>query len=146
MIKSQQAVVQNFCTKLQDHLASGDALKKALAKVKPLFNSAKPEQQVEMRDAVAQVIGKYKGVKPKRLEAGAYKGYLGFDAHGSESENQARVMLQYYFPLTLKKAKGSSEQPVAKQVDEVESLLRKVYELSKKDQQRFHKLYLNDHK
>ena len=96
-----------------------------------------------MRDAVAQVIGKYKGVKPKLMEKGTYKGFLGFEAHGTEEENQARVMLQYYFPIK-KKAKPSSAQPVAKQVDEVEALLAKLYELPKKEQDRFHKLYLND--
>jgi hypothetical protein len=144
MLKSQQVVVQNFCTKLEAHLATGDALRVALAKVRPLYNQATPEQQVAMRDEVAQVIGKYKGVKPKRLEKGTFKGYLGFDAHGSESENQARVMLQYYFPATIKPKKGSSQQQVSKQVDEVEELLKKLYALSKPQQQRFRKLYLND--
>lgn len=144
MLKSQQAVVQNFCTKLQSHLDSGVALREALNKVKPLYNSATPEQQVAMRDSVVQVIAKFKGVKPIRLEKGAYKGYLGFDAHGSDAENQARTMLQYYFPIGIKPKKGSSPQPVVKQVDEVEELLKKLYALSKPQQQRFRKLYLND--
>jgi hypothetical protein len=139
----QQAVVQNFCTKLQAHLATGDALKVAIAKVQPIYNKATVEEQRAMRDAVAQVIGKYKGVKPKLMEKGTYKGFLGFEAHGTEEENQARVMLQYYFPIK-KKAKPSSAQPVAKQVDEVEALLAKLYELSKTEQARFHKLYIND--
>lgn len=140
----QKAVVQNFCTKLQAHLDSGDALKVALSKVQPIYNKAPVEQQIAMRDEVAQVIGKYKKVKPIRLEKGAYKGYLGFDAHGTESENQARVMLQYYFPAKPKQAKGSSEQQVVKQVDEVEALLAKLYAMPRKEQDRFHKLYLND--
>ncbi len=139
----QQAVVQNFCTKLQAHLATGDALKVACAKVKPIYDKAKLEEQIAMRDSVAQVIGKYKGVKPKLMEKGAYKGFLGFDAHGTESENQARVMLQYYFPIK-KKAKPNSVQQVAKQVDAVEELLAQLYKLSKKEQDRFHKLYSND--
>jgi hypothetical protein len=146
MLVKQQAVVQNFCTKLQSHLDSGVALREALNKVKPLYNTATPEQQVAMRDSVAQVIGKFKGVKPKRLEKGAYKGYLGFDAHGSDAENQARTMLQYYFPITIKPKKGSSPQPVAKQVDEVTELLKKLYSLSKKEQERFHLAYSNDRK
>lgn len=144
MLKSQQAVVQNFCTKLQDHLDSGMKLRKALKAVVPIYNKATPEQQVTMRDEVAQVIGKFKGVKPKRLEKGAFKGYLGFDSHGSPAENQARVMLQDYFPVGIKKATSSSPQPVVKQVDEVEELLKKLYALSKPQQQRFRKLYLND--
>lgn len=141
---SHKAVVQNFCTKLEQHLATGDALKVALGKVKPIFNSAKLEQQLAIRNEVVKVIAKYKKVKPITLEAGAYKGSLGFSRHGTEEENQARVMLQYYFPLTQKKPKASSEQQVVKQVDEVEALLAKLYAMPRKEQDRFHKLYLND--
>lgn len=141
---SHQAVVQNFCTKLQAHLQSGLELRKALNKVKPIFDKAKLEQQLAIRNEVVKVIAKFKGVKPITLEAGAYKGSLGFSRHGTDEENQARVMLQYYFPSKPKKAKASSEQQVVKQVDEVEALLRKLYEMPKKDQDRFHKLYLND--
>lgn len=144
MLKSQQVVVQNFCTKLEAHIKSGMELRKALQAVVPIYNQAKPEQQIAMRDEVAQLIGRLKGVKPKRLESGAYRGHLGFDAHGTDAENQARTMLQYYFPIGIKKKKGSSQQQVSKQVDEVEALLKKLYALSKTQQQRFRKLYLND--
>lgn len=144
MLKSQQVVVQNFCTKLEAHIKSGMELRKALKAVVPIYNQATPEQQVAMRDKVVELIGRLKGVKPKRLESGAYKGYLGFDAHGTDAENQARTMLQYYFPISIKKKKGSSQQQVSKQVDEVEALLKKLYSLSKTQQQRFRKLYLND--
>lgn len=144
MLKSQQAVVQNFCTKLEAHIKSGMELRKALQAVVPIYNQATPVQQIAMRDEVAQLIGRLKGVKPKRLEKGSFKGHLGFDAHGSENENQARVMLQYYFPIVRKPKKGSSQQQVVKQVDEVEELLKKLYALSKPQQQRFRKLYLND--
>ena len=142
----QQAVVQNLCTKLQAHLDSGDALKVAIAKVKPEYNKASPEIQIEMRNEIAKVIGKYKGIKPKVMEKGEYKGYLGFDAHGSEEENQARSMLGYYFPAKKKKAKSSSPQPVAKQVDDVEAILAMLYKLSAKEQQRFDVLYTKDKK
>jgi septum formation topological specificity factor MinE len=142
----QQAVVQNLCTKLQAHLDSGDALKVAIAKVKPEYNKASPEIQIEMRNEIAKVIGKYKGIKPKVMEKGDYKGYLGFDAHGSEEENQARSMLGYYFPAKKKKAKPSSTQQVAKQVDEVEALLATLYKLSAKEQARFDVLYTKDKK
>ena len=91
-------------------------------------------------------IGKYKKVKPKRLEKGAYKGYLGFDAHGSDAENQARTMLQYYFPSKPKQSNGSAQPQVSKQVDKVEELLKQLYSLSKKDQARFDVLYHNDKK
>jgi len=143
---SHQAVVQNFCTKLQAHLDSGDELRKALNKVKPIFDSAKAEQQIAMRDPVAILIGKYKKVKPIRLEKGAYKGYLGFDAHGSAEENQARTMLQYYFPSKVKVVGSSTKPKGSAQVDEAEELLKKLYSLSKKDQARFDVLYTNDKK
>ncbi len=146
MNKVQQAVVQNLCTKLQAHLDSGDALKVAIAKVKPEYNKASPEIQIEMRNEIAKVIGKYKGIKPKVMEKGDYKGYLGFDAHGTEEENQARSMLGYYFPAKKKKAKPSSTQQVAKQVDEVEVILAMLYKLSAKEQARFDVLYTKDKK
>ena len=146
MNKVQQAVVQNLCTKLQAHLDSGDALKVAIAKVKPEYNKASPEIQIEMRNEIAKVIGKYKGIKPKVMEKGDYKGYLGFDAHGSEEENQARSMLGYYFPAKKKKAKPSSTQQVAKQVDDVEAILAMLYKLSAKEQARFDVQYTKDKK
>ncbi len=139
-----QSVVQTFCTKLEAHINSGIELSKALHKLAPIYNKATVEQQVAIRDKVALIIGKVKGVKPKVMEKGAYKGYLGFDAHGTEAENQARTMLQYYFPTSIKKAKSKSVQQVAKQVDAVEELLAQLYKLSKKEQDRFHKLYSND--
>jgi hypothetical protein len=137
MLKSQQVVVQNFCTKLEAHIKSGMELRKALKAVVPIYNQATPEQQVAMRDKVVELIGRLKGVKPKRLESGAYKGYLGFDAHGTDAENQARTMLQYYFPIGIKKKKGSSQQRVSKQVDPVEKALEFVESLTKAQQQRF---------
>jgi hypothetical protein len=137
MNASHQAVVQNFCTKLQAHLDSGDELRKALLKVKPIFDSAKAEQQIAMRDPVAVLIGKYKKVKPIRLEKGAYKGYLGFDAHGSAEENQARTMLQYYFPSKIKKAGSTATPKGSAQVDLVEKALELVESMTKAQQDKF---------
>jgi hypothetical protein len=146
MLVKQQAVVQNFCTELEGFIKKGFELKKALEAVVPIYNRATTEQQVEMRDEVAKLIGRLKGVKPKRLEKGAYKGYLGFDAHGTAEENQAREWLGRYFPISVKKKKGSSPQPVAKQVDDAEELLKKLYALPKKVQVRFDVLYTQDKK
>lgn len=137
MLVKQQAVVQNFCTELEGFIKKGFELKKALNAVVPVYNQATPEQQIEMRDEVAKLIGRLKGVKPKRLESGAYKGHLGFDAHGTDTENQARTMLQYYFPISIKKKKGSSSQPVAKQADLVEEALKLVESLTKAQQEKF---------
>ena len=136
MLVKQQAVVQNFCTELEGFIKQGFKLKKALEAVVPVYNRATTEQQIEMRDEVAKLIGRLKGVKPKRLESGAYKGRLGFDAHGSAEENQAREWLGRYFPITVKK-KGSSPQPVAKQVDLVEKALELVESLTKAQQDKF---------
>jgi hypothetical protein len=143
MLKSQQAVVQNYCTKLEAHIESGMALRKALKDLVPVFNKATVEEQLAIRSEVVKLIGKLKGVKPKLMEKGAYKGSLGFEAHGTEEENQARVMVQTYLPSKPKKAKSSTQQ-VAKQVDAVEALLATLYKLSKTEQQRFRKLYMND--
>ena len=136
MLVKQQAVVQNFCTELEGFIKKGFELKKALNAVVPVYNQATPEQQIEMRDEVAKLIGRLKGVKPKRLESGAYKGHLGFDAHGSAEENQAREWLGRYFPIAIKKKKVSS-QPVAKQVDLVEKALELVESLTKAQQEKF---------
>jgi len=146
MLVKQQAVVQNFCTELEGFIKKGFELKKALEAVVPVYNRATPEQQIEMRDEVAKLIGRLKGVEPKRLKAGVYKGHLGFDAHGSAKENQAREWLGRYFPISITPKKGSSSQPVAKQVDEAEELLKKLYALPKKVQARFDVLYTQDKK
>jgi hypothetical protein len=145
VIKSHQAVVQNYCTKLEAHIKSGMELRKALQQLVPVFNKATVEQQLAIRNEVAQLIGKLKGIKPKLMEKGIYKGSLGFDAHGSEIDNQARVMMQTYLPSKPKKAKSSTQQ-VAKQVDAVEALLATLYKLSAKEQARFDVLYTKDKK
>ena len=136
MLVKQQAVVQNFCTELEGFIKQGFKLKKALEAVVPVYNRATPEQQIEMRDEVAKLIGRLKGVKPKRLESGAYKGRLGFDAHGSAEENQAREWLGRYFPIAIKKKKVSA-QPVSKKVDKVEFALAYVEALTKAEQDKF---------
>ena len=140
-----KAVVQNYCTKLEAHIKSGMELRKALQQLVPVFNKATAEQQLAIRNEVAQLIGKLKGIKPKLMEKGIYKGSLGFDAHGSEIDNQARVMMQTYLPSKPKKAKSSTQQ-VAKQVDAVEALLATLYKLSAKEQARFDVLYTKDKK
>jgi hypothetical protein len=140
-----KAVVQNYCTKLEAHIKSGVELRKALQSLVPVFNKATAEQQLAIRSEVVKLIGKLKGVTPKLMEKGSYKGSLGFDAHGSEIENQARVMVQTYLPSKPKKPKGSTQQ-VAKQVDAVEALLATLYKLSAKEQARFDVQYTKDKK
>lgn len=144
MNKSQKAVVQNYCTKLKDFIKAGYALRKGMKALVPVFNKASAVEQLAIRSEVAKLIAELKGIKPKLMEKGAYKGSLGFDAHGTDEENQARVMMQTYLPC--KKKKASSVQPVAKQVDEAEELLKRLYAMSKKVQDRFDYLYEQDKK
>lgn len=145
MNKSQKAVVQNYCTKLKDFIKAGYALRKAMKALVPVFNKASAVEQLAIRSEVAKLIAELKGIEPKLMEKGAYKGSLGFDAHGTDEENQARVMMQTYLPSKPKKPKGSVQQ-VAKQVDEAEELLKRLYAMSKKVQDRFDYLYEQDKK
>ena len=108
----QQRVVQTFCTKLEQYIASGVALRDAMKQVVPLYNKADVETQHEMRNKVAVLIGKIKGVKPIVLPKGIYAGALGF-SKSTKKSNQARAMLQYYFPT-------SSTTSSSKQVDVIE--------------------------
>lgn len=112
MNQNQKGVVQTFCTKLNAYVASGIALRDAMLKVVPMYNKADVATQHEMRNKVAIVIGNIKGVKPIVLPKGIYAGALGF-SKATDKGNQARVMLQYYFPT-------SSTTAISKQVDVIE--------------------------
>jgi hypothetical protein len=108
----QQRVVQDFCTSLQEYITAGTTLRNAMKKVMPSYNRADVEAQHEMRNEVAKLVGKIKGVKPIVLPKGIYSGALGFSKSTPKS-NSARVMLQYYFPTSNTKA-------ISKQVDVIE--------------------------
>ena len=109
MNQIQQRGVQTFCTKLEQYIASGIALRDAMKQVVPLYNRADVETQHEMRNKVVVVIGKIKGVQPIVLPKGIYKGALGFDK-STVKGNQARVMLQYYFPTSSTTSSTTSKQ------------------------------------
>lgn len=112
MNQIQKAVVQTFCTKLNAYIASGVALKEAMRSVVPMYNKADVATQHEMRNMVAVVIGNIKGVKPIVLPKGIYRGALGF-SKATVKGNQARTMLQYYFPT-------SNATAISKQVDKID--------------------------
>jgi len=112
MNQIQKAVVQTFCTKLNAYIASGVALKEAMRSVVPMYNKADVATQHEMRNMVAVVIGNIKGIKPIVIPKGIYRGALGFSKDTAKG-NQARTMLQYYFPT-------SNATAISKQVDVID--------------------------
>ena len=112
MNQIQNKVVQTFCTKLNAYVASGIALREAMLALMPVYNKADVESQHEMRNMVVRVIGKLKGVKPIVLPKGKYAGALGF-SKATVKGNQARTMLQYYFPT-------SNATAISKQVDVID--------------------------
>ena len=112
MNQIQNKVVQTFCTKLNTYVASGIALRDAMRSVVPMYNKADVATQHEMRNMVAVVIGNIKGIKPIVIPKGKYAGALGF-SKTTVKGNQARTMLQYYFPT-------SNATAISKQVDVID--------------------------
>jgi hypothetical protein len=100
---------------ITNHLNAGDTLRQALNAIKPIYNKANPEVQVQYQMEVAKLIGaKYK-VKPIITNQGT----AGFDRK-TKAGNAARSMYVYYFPLVTKKKNGrTSTKQVSKQVDPI---------------------------
>lgn len=144
MNTSQQVVVSQFFSSLEKFINAGTEYGQALRKLTPLFNKAKPSEQLEIRNKVVQLIGKKYGAKPILLEAGAYKGSLGFDSRGDDAQRGARAFLRNNFNVKVRVDKSSTKPKVVAQVDEAEALLKKLYSLDKKTQARFDKLYMAD--
>jgi hypothetical protein len=122
------AIVNNYINALSAHIESGIELSKALDKLLPVYNAAPIEQQLEIRNAVAVVIGKKYKVTPKLMEKGPSKGALGFDAHGTEQEVKARRIFQYYLPAKVVPKVGT--KTVRKSTDPVSALLEKFQSLT----------------
>ena len=105
------------------HEASQD-YKAELEKLKPLYDKATPDEQTEIRNAVAQLIGKLYKVKPILLKTGR----LGFERTSPASKALRRTL-----PVdTL-----STKKTTRKSVDPVQVLVNKFGSLTKAEQRRF---------
>ena len=98
--------------------------KAELTKFKPLYDSATPDEQIEIRNAVAQLVGKLYGTKPIKLKTGA----LGFDRKSAESKALRRIL-----PVD----KVSTKPVVRKSVDPVQGLVNKFKSLTAVQRRRF---------
>lgn len=121
----------NTQTQLNKLLASITALHEAsqdykaeLNKFKPLYDSATPSEQVEIRNAVAQLIGKLYKVKPIMLKTGT----LGFERTSPASKALRR---------TLPVDKLSTKKTTRKAVDPVQALVAKFKALGAVERKRF---------
>ena len=108
------------------HEASQD-YKAELEKLKPLYDKATPDEQTEIRNAVAQLIGKLYKVKPILLKTGR----LGFE-RTSPASKALRRTLPVDTLSTKKKAKTTR-----KSTDPVAQLVAKYEAMSKIERRRF---------
>lgn len=145
MSSVNQVVVNQFFSSLEKFITAGTEYGLALKKLAPLYNKAKPAEQIEIRNRVVQVVGKKYGATPMLLEAGAYKGSLGFDSRGDDAQRKARAFLRNNFNVKVVVDKSSTPKPkVSAKVDEAEALLKQLYSLDKKVQSRFLALLKQD--
>jgi hypothetical protein len=123
---TQQQLNKLLASITELHNASKD-YKAELEKFKPLYDSATPDEQVTIRNAVAQLVGKLYGVKPKLLKTGA----LGFERDTAESKALRRLLP--VDKLSTKKAKKTTR----KSADPVAQLVAKYEAMSKIERRRF---------
>ena len=115
MNQIQKAVVQTFCTKLEQYIAKGIELQDAMNKLIPVYNKADVQTQLDIRSKVAVLVSKKQGgVEPIMITKGIYKGSLGFSKVG-KAQNSAREMLRTMFPTS-----STTSSTTSKQVDVVE--------------------------
>ena len=134
-----QVVINQFFSSLEKFITAGTEYGVALRKLTPLYNKAKFAEQMEIRNRVVQVVGKKYGAKPIMLEAGIYKGTLGFDSRGDDAQRKARAFLRNNFNVKVSYVdKPSTAKPkVSAQEDLVEKALALVESLSKAQQAKF---------
>jgi predicted transcriptional regulator len=130
-------IVNNYFKALEALLTAGTTYAQAVKALIPEYNKASDEDKKAIRNRVAQVVGKKYGVKPKIMEKGVNKGLLGFDAHGSKAESNARDFMRDNFNTTPKKKASATSSTVSKKVDKVEQALALVESLSKAEQVKF---------
>ena len=133
-----QVIVNQFFSSLEKFITAGTEYGLALKKLAPLYDKAKPAEQIEIRNRVVQLVGKKYGAKPMMLEAGAYKGSLGFDSRGDDAQRKARAFLRNNFNVKVVVDKSSTPKPkVSAQEDLVEKALALVESLTKAQQAKF---------
>ena len=133
-----QSVITQFFSSLEKFITAGTEYGLALKRLAPLYNKAKPAEQIEIRNRVVQVVGKKYGATPIMLEAGAYKGSLGFDSRGDDAQRKARAFLRNNFNVKVVVDKSSTPKPKGSaKVDRVEQALALVESLSKAEQAKF---------
>lgn len=132
-----QAIVNKYFVALEALLTAGTTYAQAVKALIPEYNKASPEDRDAIRNRVAQVIGKKYGVKPKVMEKGINKGLLGFDAHGSKAESNARDFMRDNFVITKKVVGKKPTTKVSKKVDKVEVALELVESMTKAEQDKF---------
>jgi predicted transcriptional regulator len=130
-------IVNNYFKALEALLTAGTTYAQAIKALIPEWNKATKEEQDIIRNRVAQVIGKKYGVKPKVMEKGSNKGLLGFNAHGSKAESNARDFMRDNFNTTKRVVGKKPTTKVSKKLDKVEQALALVESLSKAEQAKF---------
>jgi hypothetical protein len=132
-------IVNNYFKALEALLTAGTTYAQAIKALIPEYNKASPEDKDAIRNRVAQVIGKKYGVKPKVMEKGINKGLLGFDAHGSKAESNARDFMRDNFSITKVVVGKKPTTKGSAQVDVVEKALELVESMTKAQQDKFFK-------
>jgi predicted transcriptional regulator len=130
-------IVNNYFKALEALLIAGSNYAQAIKALIPEWNRATKEEQDIIRNRVAQLIGKKYGVKPKVMEKGIHKGLLGFNAHGSKAESNARDFMRDNFNTTKRVVGKKPTTKVSKKIDKVEQALALVESLSKAEQAKF---------
>jgi hypothetical protein len=130
-------IVNNYFKALEALLIAGSNYAQAIKALIPEWNKATKEEQDIIRNRVAQLIGKMYGVKPKIMEKGINKGLLGFNAHGSKAESNARDFMRDNFNTTKRVVGKKPTTKTSPKVDKVEQALALVESLSKAEQAKF---------
>ena len=97
------AIVTKYITTVEQHIDATHSLSDVVKKFAPTYNAMTQPQQLDVRDALVQLIARKKKIEYKVTEKGALEGRLGFD----RDQGAARKMLAYYLPAA-KIVEGSS--------------------------------------
>ena len=124
MKATTQTQLNKLLVSITDLHNAGKAYKAELLKFKPLYDSATPSEQAEIRNIVATLIGKLYGTKPITLKNGT----LGFERTSAESKALRRAL-----PVD----KLSTKKTTRKSVDPVSQLITKYNNMTKAEQRRF---------